>query len=157
MKTTKTDKPKSTVSDRVRADLALDRDNLSEEIVKQASAFFYYAEKKALAAAEVRRLEEQIKVMRSQLTQRAFQKGEKVLGAGVKPTALTVESYYRVQPEYIALKEALNAAMSKSELYDGAVFAMHQKKAMIDNLVHLEGGMRRADSTPSPRFGRNRS
>lgn len=147
-------KSKPNVSERVRADLALDRDNLPEEIVKQASAFFYYAEKKALANSAVRRLEEQIKVMRSQLTQRAFQKGEKVLGAGVKPTAVTVEAYYRSQPEYIALKAELDAALTKSELYDGAVFAMHQKKAMIDNLVHLEGGMRRSDSTPSPRHGR---
>lgn len=120
-------------------DLRIDPDQLDVEWIEQPLLFHKYSAKSAEANQFVRKCEELVKVIRSELIIEASMKGEDVLGRGVKPTAVNVEAYFRNHADYKKAKESLHQAQYEQEMLANAVFAFHQRKAALENLTRLQG------------------
>lgn len=120
-------------------DLKIDPDQLDIEWLEQPLLFHKYSSASAQANQFVRKCEELMKVVRSQLTLEASQKGEQVLGQRIKPTAVNVEAYYRTHKDYIQAKTSLSEAQYEAEMLTNAVYAFHQRKSALENLIKLHG------------------
>jgi len=112
-------------------DVSINPDALDVEWTKQAHTFFKYAELLAAAKKKVNRLEQLMKVIRSQLLMEARAAGAK--------NASQEEAYYRTQPRHQEAKKEWIDAQYEADILDAAVFALHQKKAALENLVRLQG------------------
>lgn len=120
-------------------DLRIDPDQLDVEWIEQPLLFHKYSALSAEANQFVRKCEERIKVVRSQLILDANQKGETVLGPKIKPIASNIEAYYRTHADHVAAKTALHEAQSEAEMLTNAVYAFHQRKVALENLTRLQG------------------
>lgn len=120
-------------------DLKINPDQLDVEWLEQSLRFHTYSSKSAEANRIVRKCDELVKVIRSELILEASAKGESVLGEGVKPTAPNIEAYYRNHAEYKKAKTALHDAQYQQEMLTNAVFAFHQRKSALENLTRLHG------------------
>ena len=112
-------------------DISINPDALDIEWTKQAHTFFKYAELLAAAKKKVNRIEQKVKVIRSQLLMEAREAGAK--------NASQEEAYYRTRPNHQEAKKEWIDAQYEADILDAAVFALHQKKAALENLVRLQG------------------
>lgn len=120
-------------------DLRINKHQLDVEWLEQPLRFNKYATKSAEANRYVRKCEERVKVIRSELVIEASTKGSSILGTGVKPTAPNIEAFYRNNEHYKKAKTELHNAQFEQEMYANAVFAFHQRKAALENLTRLHG------------------
>ncbi len=120
------------------ADLQIDPDQLDVEWLEQANRFMKYAEASADADAEVKRINEKIKNLQSELTLDAHQ-DPTIMGKDIKPTVANVEAYYREHDNYKKLKDQVIDAEHDADVLRNAVFAFHQRKAALEQLVTLHG------------------
>lgn len=120
-----------------KEDVGIDPGELDVEWLKQATLYAKYAQLAPDANDRVRKLEQKLKVIRSQLILEASEKGEEVLGKGVKPTGQPIEAYYRTNQEHIETKKELFEAMREAEMINNALFALQQKKTALENLTKL--------------------
>ena len=123
-----------------RMDAQIDEDNLDVEVLQQPHLGLAYRKNLATMADKVRRLEEKLKVKRSQLIFEANEKPEEVLGAGIKPTLQVVEAYYRKDKKYRKLKKEWLDAVFDKEIAEGAKdeIAVSKKKS-LELMVELFG------------------
>lgn len=119
-----------------KKDISIDVNALDVEWANQAATYAKYAEESAAANAVLRKLEEKLKVTRSELTLEAAS-NPSLLGDGVKPTADNIEAYYRTHPRHKSVKAEWEAASYEAEMLQNAVFAFQQKKVALENLVRL--------------------
>lgn len=116
-------------------DCKIDSHNLEEELVKQPVLMGYYSEQLAIASKYVSYLEEEKKWMRSTLILEASKGGEKLIGC--KPTAPSIEAWYRTQDDYTEIVDELIEAEFKKNVLDGAVKSMVDRKKSLEKLCEL--------------------
>lgn len=116
-------------------DIKIDETALETEWLNQAARYLKYAELAAAADKEVRRLEERMKVLRSEII---LEESNKSVGKR-SPTGQMIEATFRVHPQHRKLKRKLNDAQHDADILRGAVFAFQQRKTALENLVMLHG------------------
>jgi len=116
-------------------DLSIDTEALDVEWALQPQLFQKYSRMKALAAKTAKRMHERVKTTRSELVLKAGRGGADLIG--VNPTGPNVDAWVRAHPEYRKAKERQIQAEFILDLLDGGVFAFHQRKAALENLVLL--------------------
>lgn len=121
------------------SDLKINPNQLDVEWLEQPLRFHIYSAKSAEANKNVRKCEELVKVIRSELILEASEKGSAVLGAGVKPIATNVEAFFRNNADYKKAKSQLHEAQYEQEMLANAVAAFHQRKFALENLTRLHG------------------
>ena len=121
----------------VLADLEIDPDALDVECLRHSTLAGRYSRMQADADEKVRRYEERVKVVRSELILKANEDPDKTLGKGISATAPRVEAYYRTHPDHIKVKRILNKAQHEADILRGVVFALVGKKEMLDVLSRL--------------------
>lgn len=119
-------------------DLHINEDALDVEWLDQPKKFMRYAELSAKANERLRKAEEKVKTIRSELALEVTEKGQELIGKA-KPTAGDIEAYYRTHLDYIAAKEAVSDIMFEAEMLANAVSAFQQRKTALENLTRLHG------------------
>ncbi len=120
-----------------KEDVNINPGELDVEWLKQATLYAKYSQLAPDANDRVRKLEQKLKVIRSQLILEASEKGEEILGKGVKPTGQPIEAYYRTHEKHIEAKKELFEAMYEAEMINNALFSLQQKKTALENLTKL--------------------
>jgi hypothetical protein len=115
-------------------DLNIDMQNLDQEWLAQPNLFMRYAREAKRLRKEAVKAEERVKSVRSKLILEANREG--IPGID-KITDTKVEAYYRDHPKYKEAVEARIEAEDEAEVADQAIFACHQRKAALENLVTL--------------------
>jgi len=118
-------------------ELTIDTEALDVEWLEQPKLFMKYSRKKAKALLRAKRTHEKLKTIRSELIMQAHSGGKKLIGC--TPTGPTVDAWVRAHPDYIEAKEEQITAEFEADILDAAVFAFHQRKAALENLVILHG------------------
>ncbi len=117
--------------------LTIHENDLTGDCVKHPKMSFYYG--KALAAAErkLSTLKNNLKVLCAQIVM-AIQQDPK--GWGIeKVTEKTMDAATETHPEVAALKGQIIEAEEEVKILQGFVYAIVDRKAMIENLVKLHG------------------
>lgn len=120
-----------------KKDVEINPNQLDVEWLRQPALYQKYSEACAEANDDLKRAEQRMKVIRSELILEASERGEDVLGKGVKPTGPTIEAYYRNHKEHQDAKEEYFKAAKRAEMLTNALFALQQKKVALENLVRL--------------------
>lgn len=120
-----------------KKDVEINPNQLDVEWLRQAALYQKYSEACVEANDDLKRAEQRMKVTRSELILEASEKGEEVLGKGVKPTGPTIEAYYRNHQEHQDAKEVYFKAAKRAEMLTNSLFALQQKKVALENLVRL--------------------
>lgn len=111
-------------------DLEIDPDKLDQEWLNQPYLFMKYAEKSAEAKKAMDEASEKVKVIRSLLIKECKNNFKKA-------TALEIESYYRQDNRHVKAKKAHIQAEFEYNVLNNIVFALHQRKTALENLVRL--------------------
>lgn len=114
-------------------DMEIDKLNLDEECLRQASLYMQYSELAAQAKHDYETAWEREKVLRSRLILEAKDEG----GAKNQQQA---EAYFRAHPDHKDAKREKLEAERIYNLLNGAVFAIQQRKTMLEMLVRLWSG-----------------
>lgn len=118
-------------------DIEVDPLQLDVQAALQGENFFKWAERSAKARKKVNDLELDLKIIKSELSDKLRRNPSKY---GMdKATEVGIQNAIRLIPRYREANEALIAAKLESELLDVAVKAMEQKKRMIEVLITLHG------------------
>ncbi len=117
-------------------DVMIRKHNLDEEWLNQPVLFQKYATLCAEAELERNKVDEQVKIKRSELTLLANE-DPTVMGVKVKPTGGNIEAFYRQHKDYVELKEQLHQANYEFEMLKGCSIALTQRKVALENLVRL--------------------
>jgi hypothetical protein len=121
-------------------DVHIDHDALEIEWLRQSELFAKYARELANAEREVKRFDERVKVIRSELILEANKDPEKCLGEGIKPTDPKIEAFYRTHERYLKAKESRIEAEYNRDMIKVAVDASnYHRKPALENLVTLHG------------------
>lgn len=118
-------------------DLRIKKTDLANEWVKQPNLFSKYA----TASAELKRIAqekaEQAKLIKSELKADATENPDACLGRGVKPSNEKIEAYATAHQDYQNAVQKAIEAQYRADMAENAVFALHQRKAALENLVRL--------------------
>lgn len=121
-------------------DVLIDHQALEVEWIMQPKLALEYSKYLTYLNDVLRRAEEKVKLVRSELVNKAHRDPNKHLGAGNKPTAPLVEAFYRTNKKYVAAKEEWLKAMEEQEY---GAFARNEiaftRKTELENLVKLHG------------------
>jgi len=119
------------------ADLHINPDELDVELLCQPDLSRKYAHNLTQKKKLVAKLEEQIKVMKAELTRRVMIKPMKTVKKD-NPTGPLIEAYYRTRPEYRELKAQWIEAVSDAEYAELAYKAVtFDRKQALADLVQL--------------------
>jgi len=121
-------------------DIVIDDSALDLEWLNQPILAVKYGKYWAECAMRVQQAEETVKLVRSELIEKANNNPEEFLGEGVKPTAPVVEAYYRNHKRHKQAKEELVRAqyeLNISEIVKKEISVT--RKAALENLVELYG------------------
>lgn len=130
------DEPRQMPEYDFQGDLAIDEDSLDQEWVNQPQLMMKYSALSVVAQDNVRKLEERLKIIRSELILEANDPDSGVLD---KINQQTVEAYYRDHKRHKRAKQMLFDAMLEAEMLQNAVFAFQARKLALENLVRLHG------------------
>lgn len=121
-------------------DMSIDTEALDVEWVEQAPLAMRYGKIWADKKEELERANENVKLVKAELTVKINDDPEKYLGVGVKSTVANVEACILKHEDYQAARdEALNA-MKEFNLIDIAKNEIaFTRKAALENLVVLHG------------------
>jgi len=122
------------------SDIKIDETALDIEWLEQAGLAFRYGRNYAECLKRFMYAEENVKIIRSELTIKVLENPDGTLGKDIKPTGPAIEAYYRTHPkhkkakeEWITAQEELNLAeIAKQEI------SVTRKKA-LENMVTLHG------------------
>ena len=120
-------------------DLTIDKNNLDGEWLNQPKLVLKYGTALAQQERVVKKLEEKLKTLRSELINRATSEPDKHLGKGIKPTGATIEAYYRTHKEYKKQKKEVHDEELERDLIQVAYSAIQHRRGALDNLVRLHG------------------
>lgn len=121
-----------------KSDMRIDESALDIEWLEQSSLAIKYGMHWAECKAAVDRLEEQLKVVRSELVNEAYANPDSVLGVGVKPTAQNVEAYFRTSKKHKRIKDELIEAQKELSFAEIAKNEIgYTRKTALENLVKL--------------------
>lgn len=126
------------------SDMAIDPSALDVEWIEQPVLFMKYSRMHTMAVRRAKRKSERVKTKRSELVKEARIRGE-------AKNAQDVEAYYRMHPVYKELKKECIDAEYEAEMLGCAIFALHQRKATLENMVRLLA----AEYFAPPQGGRN--
>jgi len=113
-------------------DTVIDKDRLDEEAARQPDTFMKYSALASTAIREYGIAWEYVKTLRSELILAYREENPKAKND-------EVEAIYRTNPRYKKAKEEMIQAEFVKNILEGAVMAMHQKKAKLADLVTLHG------------------
>ena len=122
-----------------KEDLHIDKNNLDGEWLDQPKLVYKYGRELAQHEREVKKLNEDLKTLRSELINKATQEPTRYLGQGVKATGGSLEAYYRTHKKYKKLKKEVHDAELERDLVNVAYYAVQGRRAALDNLVRLHG------------------
>lgn len=121
-------------------DIKIDESALDIEWLEQAPTAINYGVYWAKKKRQVELLEEEIKVLRSELTKKARKDPEKYFGKGKSATDALVEAFYRSHEDHVALKQELIQAQFELDVAFVAYTQMgNTRKTALENLVKLHG------------------
>ncbi len=121
-------------------DIIIDAEALDVEWINQARTALKYGRHWAECKQELTLTEENIKLVRSELTKEANEDSDKYLGEGVKPTGINIESYYRNHKRHKAAKQEWVDAQFEADVAEIAYKEFsYARKAALENLVKLHG------------------
>lgn len=119
-------------------DLAIDPEALDVECLRQADAFYRWAQRAIDARGKVDRLKLRLETVKASLALRCRKKPEDFDLEG-RVTEASVEAAVATHEKHLAAAQALHEARSDSAMLDRAVDAMEQRKRMLELLVTLHG------------------
>lgn len=132
-------------------ELEIDFSQLDVEWGKQNSILDKYLKASAYCEKLVRKSQEKIKFLRSELTLKCLNDPEGCLGKGQKSTASAVEAYYRTRPEYLAVKEDWIEAQYVCDLVNGQKSKAYGRKTILEEATKLSlAGWFSAPIVPRP-------
>ena len=132
-------------------ELEINFDQLDVEWGKQNSILDKYLKASAYCEKLVRKSQEKIKFLRSELTLKCLNDPEGCLGKGQKATASAVEAYYRTRPEYLAVKEDWIEAQYICDLVNGQKSKAYNRKSILEEATKLSlAGWFSAPLVPRP-------
>lgn len=121
-------------------DIRINESALDVEWINQASLAMKYGEHWAECVREATRCEERIKLVRAELIEEANKDPETVLGKGIKPTGVNIESYYRNHSRHKKAKRDYVDACYERDIAEIAKKEIcYTRKAALENLVRLHG------------------
>lgn len=121
-------------------DMYIDVTALDVEWTEQANLALRYGRLWSDAKDECDRADETVKLVRSELILMANEDPDKCFGAGVKPTDMKVEAFYRTHPKYIKAKDKWLDKLKAFNILDIAKNEIcFTRKAALENLVTLHG------------------
>lgn len=119
-------------------DIRIDETALDVEWLEQSSLAMKYGRHYAECQARKRRAEEDLKVIRAELTAKANKNPDKWLGVGNKPTVATVEAFYRTQESHQEAKEEWLTACYECDMAEVAKNEISfTRKSALEHLVKL--------------------
>lgn len=118
-----------------KEDVAIDCDSLDVEWLRQPSLYMKYAEELAYSNDRLKRAEQRLKLVRSDLILDA--KEGKVESLGAKPSDTACEAYYRSHVDHQAAKEEFFKAAQAAEMAYLALQGISAKKVALENMVKL--------------------
>lgn len=120
-------------------DIRIDETALDVEWLNQAPLAIRYARLSAYWNDQVRRLEERVKTIRSELILKVNENPGDLIGKE-KPNAGDIEAYYRAHHEYQAAVTELNDAAAEAEFATMVKDEVcYTRKKALENLVQLHG------------------
>lgn len=123
--------------DNLDEDLSINKFDLANEWVKQPNLFSKYASASAQLKKEAQERSEKAKLIKAELKADAAENPRECLGEGVKPSNEKVEAYATAHRDYQdAIKKAIEAQY-RADMAENVVFAFHQRKSALENLVRL--------------------
>lgn len=124
--------PKEPVFD-YDADMEIDLNFLHLECQNHSVLFMKYGKEAARTKKFASFAEEKVKTIRSGIIKKLMDASDK------KPTESVLEAGYRLDPEYIAAKEAWLEAVYEADIATNCVFGMQGRKSMLELEVKLHG------------------
>jgi len=118
-----------------KEDVAISSDDLDVEWLRQPSLYMKYAEELAYCNDQLKRAEQRLKLVRSDLILDA--KEGKVESLGAKPSDAACEAYYRSHVDHQDAKEDYFKAAQAAEMAYLALQGISAKKTALENLVKL--------------------
>lgn len=118
-----------------KEDVVIDSESLDVEWLRQPSLYMKYAEELAFCNDRLKRAEQKLKLIRSDLILDA--KEGKVESLGAKPSDAACEAYYRTHKDHIEAKENYFQAAQAAEIAYLALQGISAKKVALENLVKL--------------------
>lgn len=121
-------------------DIIIDETALDVEWLEQASLAIKYAKHYLKCKDIVAKAEVNLKTVKNELIATAYQDPNTCLGKGVKPTAITLEMFWSIHPDYIEAHEELLEAQHECDLAEIIKNEISfTRKAALENLVTLHG------------------
>lgn len=121
-----------------KRDMRIDETMLDVEWLEQGQLAMKYNHHWVECRNRLTRAEETIKVIRADLTAKAYARPEKYLGEGIKATKDSVEAYYRNHPDHIAAKEEWMEALEEFNFAEVAKWEITKtRKEALQALVEL--------------------
>lgn len=118
-------------------DVKIDPTSLELEWLDQAELAVTYGKEWSLLRKKVALLDEEIKVVRSELIRKAWEDPQKYLGQP-KGSIQTVEAYYRTHKKHMELKQQFIEAQEELDLVEVAKNEIaFTRKSALENLVKL--------------------
>ena len=126
--------------DNYKNDMAIDDTALDIEWLEQAELATKWGIKCIDAKDELARAEENVKITRAELVQKANADPDKYLGDYVKPTVANVEAYYRTHKDHKDAKERWLTALKEVGVLEVVKNEISfTRKAALENMVQLHG------------------
>lgn len=116
-------------------DTEIDKKNLDKELEKQHSLFMKYSRLAKQAKKYFNHRWEVVKRVRSKIIKELKEEAE--AEKQKMPTAQIIEAEYRTDQRHIKAKSEMIDAEYMSDLLDGAVMSLHQRKAALSDLIRL--------------------
>lgn len=117
-------------------DLEIDPQNLDTAVLGYPSIVGRYAALASQANRNAKLAQEKVKTIRSELVKDAHENPD-IMGRGVKPTAITVEAYYRNNDEYKDAKQEMIDCEFEADMMNGCVEAIRAKRYMLIEALRL--------------------
>jgi len=126
--------------DNYKKDMAIDDTALDIEWLEQAELATKWGIEWVNAKDELARAEENVKITRAELVQKANADPDRYLGDGVKATAPNIEAYYRTHKLHKAAKERWLTALKQVGVLEVVKNEISfTRKAALENMVQLHG------------------
>lgn len=114
-------------------DMAINPLRLDNEWLGQPNLFMKYGVLQSKAKAELAMVHEKLKVTRSRLVKECKTNNPKATGP-------EIEAYYRTHSAHVRLKTEMIECGYDADIMEVAIFALHQRKAALQNMVDLWRG-----------------
>jgi len=121
-------------------DMFIDETSLEVECLEQSTLTIVYGKHWSALQEKVDVVEEELKLIKSTLIEKAHKHPDKYLGEGIKPTGPIVEAFYRNHKKHTKAKEnwiSLKRQTRDAEIAYKAI--SYTRKAMLEELIKLHG------------------